>query len=188
MKKTMKILSNVLYGMMFLALLVMVLTVISSRASGGEPQLFGYQFKSVLSGSMEPTFKTGSVIAVEKLEDTKALQKGDIITFKQDEQNLVTHRIIEVIEQGEARMFRTKGDNNEEADRNPVLSENVVAKYTGYTVPYAGYFLKYAGSPMGTALLLIIPGLLLLGYAALTIRQAIKDIEKATKGVTSVEQ
>ena len=25
-------------------------------------------------------------------------------------------------------------------DRNPVLSQNVVAKYSGFTIPYVGYF------------------------------------------------
>ena len=43
----------------------MTFVVISSKASGGEPQVFGYQLKTVLSGSMEPAFNTGSIIAVK---------------------------------------------------------------------------------------------------------------------------
>lgn len=183
MNKAIKITGNVLYGIVFTALLLMIVMVISSRASGGEPELFGYQFKTVLSGSMEPTFKTGSVILVEEIKDKLALKENDVITFRQDEKNVVTHRIVEVVKQGEAVLYRTKGDNNEEADMNPVMPENVVAKYSDITVPFIGYFLKYASSPMGTALLLIIPGLLLLGYSALTIRQAIREIEGKMKPV-----
>jgi signal peptidase I len=187
MKRAVKITSNVLYVLVFVTLLTMTIMVISSRASGGEPELFGYQFKTVLSGSMEPTFKTGSIILVEKIDNPKSLSKNDVITFKQDERNMVTHRIVEVIKQPEHVLYRTKGDNNEEADLNPVLAENVVAKYSGITIPFIGYFLKYASSQMGTAILLILPGLLLLGYATITIRSVIKEIESRTKAVQSIE-
>lgn len=181
LKKSRKIIGNVLYGIVFTVLLVMTVMVISSRASGGEPQLFGYQFKTVLSGSMEPTFKTGSLIVVKEVDNPKGLKENDVITFMQDENNIVTHRIIEVINQGENVFYRTKGDNNEDPDTNPVMTENIVAQYSGITVPYVGYFLNYASSPMGTAILLILPGLFLLGYAAITIRQAIKEIEGKMK-------
>nr|WP_304218544.1 signal peptidase I [Fredinandcohnia onubensis] len=179
--KVWKWISNILYCLVFASLLVMIVMVISSRASGGEPQLFGYQFKTVLSGSMEPTFKTGSLIVVNKIDDPKSLKVNDVITYMQDENNVVTHRIIEVIKQGDNVFYRTKGDNNEDPDTNPVMTENIVAQYSGITIPYVGYFLQYASSPLGTAILLILPGLFLLGYAAFTIRQAIKEIEGRMK-------
>lgn len=188
MKRTSKIIGNVLYGIVFVTLLLMIIMVISSRASGGEPQLFGYQFKTVLSGSMEPTFKTGSLIVVEKVKDAKSLKANDVITFRQDEKNVVTHRIVEVVKQGENNFYRTKGDNNEEADMNPVMTQNVVAKYSGITIPFIGYFLNFASTPLGTGLLLIIPGLMLLGYAAWTIRLAIKEIEEKTKVASAPDQ
>jgi signal peptidase I len=187
MKKHMKSISNIGYGLVMITLLVMIATVISSRASGGEPELFGHQIKTVLSGSMEPTFKTGSVIVVEKLTDAKNLKEDDVITFKKDEKNIVTHRIIEVVKQGDNVFYRTKGDNNESPDMEPVLSQNVVALYSGYTIPFIGYFLKYASSPIGTAILLIVPGLLLLAYAAWTIRLAIKEIEGKVKNTVKNE-
>ncbi|MYL61568.1 S26 family signal peptidase, partial [Virgibacillus halodenitrificans] len=49
-------------------LMVLLITVagivLSTKLSGGEPQVFGYQLKTVLSGSMEPGIQTGSIIAV----------------------------------------------------------------------------------------------------------------------------
>lgn len=185
MKKPLKIISNTLYFTTFTVLIVLTIMVISSRASGGEPELFGYQIKTVLSGSMEPTFQTGSIIATKALDDKTTLKVNDIITYKEDEQNIVTHRIIDVIKNGDSIMYKTKGDNNEDEDTNPVLSENVVAKYTGFTIPFIGYFLDFASKPIGTAILLIVPGLLLLIYSSLTIWQAIKEIEARTKLVDS---
>jgi signal peptidase I len=177
MKKALKIFSNIITVVLFINLILMTFLVISSRASGGEPEAFGYQFKTVLSGSMEPTFKTGSVIAVQPVEDTTIIGEQDIITFVMEDGSLATHRVMEVIHNGENLLFQTKGDNNEEMDTQPVMAENVTAVYSGVTVPYLGYFIDFAKSSKGTALLLILPGLLLLGYSAVTIYQALKEIE-----------
>lgn len=187
MKKVMKITGNILYTLIFSILLLLTVIVISSRASGGEPELFGYQLKTVLSGSMEPTFNTGSLILVKKFDEATTLDKGDIITFRQDETNVVTHRIIEVVTQSGKEFYRTQGDNNEDPDTNLVMTDNLVAKYTGITIPLIGYFLQYASTPLGTALLLIIPGLILLGYSALTIRQGIREIEGKLKNNPTVD-
>jgi signal peptidase I len=156
----------------------MIFVVVSSKASGGEPNFLGYQLKTVLSGSMEPTFMTGSVIAVKPVENAVNLKKDDIITFKESEDKLITHRIIDVNKSGDQTMYVTKGDNNRSKDSNPVLAPNIVAKYSGFTVPYVGYFLDYAKSKNGTALLLILPGLLLLAYSVITIFKAIKELDK----------
>ncbi len=157
----------------------MAILVISSKASGGEPQAFGYQFKSVLSGSMEPTFLTGSIIAVKPVEGDarKNLQSGDVITFVDSEKRLITHRIMEVTTSGEHVMYKTKGDNNNAADTAPVLSDNVRAEYTGITIPYIGYFINFAQSKEGGAILLIGPGILLLGYAAFSIMQGLRELD-----------
>lgn len=180
-RKIKRIYSNAAYYLFSGILLVLIIMVISSRASGGEPQLFGYQLKTVLSGSMEPTFKTGSLILVEKIKDAQNLKKNEIITFKRDDKNLVTHRIIEVFKQGDKVFYRTKGDHNEDPDMQPVLSNNVVARYSGVTIPLIGYLLDYASKPIGMAILLILPGVFLLGFSGFTIRAAIKELEEKAK-------
>ncbi len=161
----------------------MLFIVISSKASGGEPEIFGYQLKTVLSGSMEPDIQTGSIIAVKPGGDMTRFQEGDVITYMEEDQKLVTHRITEVIHSGDNVMYRTKGDNNDAVDAEPVLSENVVAEYKGFTIPYIGYIINFAQSQNG-AFLLLIPGFLLLGYSAFIIWKAIREIEPANKGKT----
>jgi signal peptidase I len=183
-KKVLHILSNIITTLLFILLIFMVFVVISSKASGGEPQFLGYQLKTVLSGSMEPTFKTGSIIAVKPVEDSSELVKGDVITYLQQGGSLVTHRIVEVIKQKDQLLYQTKGDNNKDADVQPVLSQNVVAKYEGITIPYLGYFIDFAKSSKGMAILLILPGLMLLGYSAFTIMSALKEIDPKTASNT----
>ncbi|WP_316569879.1 signal peptidase I SipW [Neobacillus sp. YIM B06451] len=184
MNKGLKIIGNILYSIVFLVLALMIIMVLSSRLTGGEPQLFGYQFKTVLSGSMEPAFKTGSLIVVKKINKNEKLVRGDVITFIVNETSVVTHRINDVLIKGNTVFYQTKGDNNKQVDMDLVPRENVVAKYSSITIPYVGYFLKSASSKMGTALLMIIPGILLLLYSAWTVRLAIKEIEVKMKEKT----
>jgi signal peptidase I len=184
-KKIIKALSMTINIILMANLLIMVFLVISTKAAGGEPKAFGYQFKTVLSGSMEPTFDTGSIIAVKPVDETKKnnLKVNDVITFNQSETEVVTHRIIDVIKQESGTMYVTKGDNNKDKDLNPVLADNVTAVYADITLPYLGYLVNFAQSPKGTALLLIVPGILLIGYATLNVIQALRELEKKTKTV-----
>jgi signal peptidase I len=187
MKKVKKWTSNIITGILFAVLIFMVVVVVSSKASGGEPEAFGYQLKTVLSGSMEPGIQTGSIIAVKPGGDMTRFEKGDVITFREEENMLVTHRVAEVIKNGDQVMYRTKGDNNKTEDLNPVLSENVVAEYTGVTVPYVGYFMDFTNSKNG-AFLFIIPGILLLIYSGFTIWRAISQIEVNPKKTDTAEK
>jgi signal peptidase I len=175
-KKIKKIISSSITVVLYLVLFTMIIVVVSSKAAGGEPEIFGKQIKTVLSGSMEPGIQTGSIIAVKPGGDMTRFKKGDVITFKQEENMLVTHRIAEVIKSGDHVMYKTKGDNNDAADLEPVLSENVVGEYTGFTIPYLGYFMNIMNSKNG-AFLFIIPGLLLLCYSGFVIGKAISQIE-----------
>ena len=181
MKTTLKWISNIVTFLLFVLLIMMIFLVIAAKSSGGEPSLFGYQLKTVLSGSMEPEIKTGSIIAVKSVTAKTNSKTGDVITFVQPEQQLVTHRIVEVIGSGEQAQYITKGDNNAHVDSEPVMAQNVVAEYSGFTLPYVGYFIEFAKSQKGTAVLLIVPGLLLLLYAGVQIWSAIKAIENHSK-------
>ncbi|SDM69561.1 signal peptidase I SipW [Sediminibacillus halophilus] len=188
MKWIMRWLSRLVTFTLFATLLFMVFVVISSKASGGEPQVMGYQLKTVLSGSMEPGIKTGSIIAVKPGGDMTRFEKGDVITFQTEEELLITHRIVDVTSSGDNVLYETKGDNNDAADREPVLSQNVIGEYTGFTIPFVGYFISFAQSKEGSALLLILPGFLLLGYAGFTIWQTISQLDAKSKKAAAANQ
>lgn len=187
MKIALKLTSHLISLILFTVFILILFIVVSSRASGGEPEFLGYQLKTVLSGSMEPGIQTGSVIAVEKVNDSMTFGVGDVITYMEDEQRLTTHRITEVIENGEQTMYQTKGDNNENVDVTPVLAENVVAKYTGYTVPYVGYALNTINTKNGAFIFIGIGAFLLL-YSIFTIWRAIAQVDLKTGRKEAVER
>lgn len=181
-KTIFKTISRILTTLLFIALLLSLIIVLSTRASGGDPNLFGYQLKTVLSGSMEPDIKTGSIIAIKTGDDMARFKKDDIITFRTTDDLLVTHRIIEVIETGQ--QYVTKGDANNVADLNPVLSEEIVGKYTGFTIPFVGYAMTFANSKEGAALLLFLPGIFFILYAFITFRQIGRELEASKNAVS----
>ena len=176
----MKRISSIVSSILMVLLISVASIVVITKISGGEPQLFGYQLKTVLSGSMEPGIQTGSIIAVKQAVAKTSFKKGDVITFQEEENILITHRITEVVKSGDSVLYRTKGDNNNAEDMNPVMSDNVVAEYTGFTVPYVGYFINFTQSKNG-AFLLLIPGFLLLLYSGFTIWRALGEIELSPK-------
>ena len=110
-------------------------------------RLVGLDIYTVLSGSMEPTYHTGSVIYVKSI-DPEDVEVGMPITFVLDENlTVATHRVIEIDE--ENQHFYTQGDANEYPDGSPVHFNNLVGTPV-FTIPYLGYVANYIQNPPGT--------------------------------------
>ncbi|MEW9674785.1 signal peptidase I SipW [Lentibacillus sp. L22] len=180
-KRIFKVINHLITFLLFAALLIMLLTVISMKASGGEASLFGYQVKTVLSGSMEPDIRTGSIIAVKETDSQHPFHKGDVITFKTNDGMIVTHRVMQV--QKKDQTYITKGDANDAPDLEPVAQENIIGTYSGFTIPYLGYVMSFTNSKEGAALLMVLPGVCLVIYSIITIYRALRQIEQPKKEI-----
>lgn len=110
-------------------------------------RLFGLEVYVVLSGSMEPAYKTGSVIYVTE-KDAEILEAGDVITFYLDGDTIATHRITDVTEKDGKLAFRTKGDANEIEDAALVAESQMIGTPI-FTIPYLGYLVTYVQSTSG---------------------------------------
>ena len=133
----------------FTTLLVIAAVVLAIALVG--VRLVGLQPFTVLSGSMEPTYHTGSLIYVKKV-DYRTLEVGDAITFMLDENTVATHRIVGIVpdeEDPEVVRYRTKGDANEAEDGGLVHYKNVIGKPV-FTIPKLGYIASYVQNPPGT--------------------------------------
>lgn len=143
MSKTVKKIWNGLTTV--LVALVLILAILLAGA-----RLIGMQVFTVLSGSMEPTYHTGSLIYVKEV-DPFELKAGDVITFMLDEDTVATHRIVEVVSDGEDSgvvRFRTKGDANDVEDGGLVHYKNVIGSPV-FSIPQLGYLANYIQSPPG---------------------------------------
>jgi signal peptidase I len=101
-----------------------VTTVISIAIIWFSVGVFPIYPSVIATGSMEPIIKPGDVILVKKDIDKMKLNIGDVIQFKRDN-ILISHRIIESVEAGGEKAYKTKGDNNSIADSEFVKPEQV---------------------------------------------------------------
>lgn len=96
---------------------------------------------TVLSGSMEPSIPTGSLLFVSPV-NVRMLEPQDIITFRVGENITVTHRISSVYENGDGLWFQTKGDANAAEDGKPVHESEVIGSPV-LSIPGGGYLIWY---------------------------------------------
>ena len=138
-KKALKIVSNAL----------VILVIVFAFLLHGV-QLFGLKPYSVLSGSMESVYPTGSLIYVAKT-DPAAFETNDIITFKMPSGTVATHRIVELVPDEidpDIIRFRTKGDENNIVDGTLVDFGSVIGKPV-FSIPFLGYLATYMMHPPG---------------------------------------
>lgn len=83
------------------------------------PRFLGYQIYSVISGSMEPEIPVGSLLYIRATLPEEAAV-GDVVAFYGSGGSgaIITHRVVE--NRVLPRELITKGDANQEQDRNPV--------------------------------------------------------------------
>lgn len=113
-------------------------------------RVFGVDVFGVLTGSMEPTYPTGSLIYVKPV-DTSTLRVNDVITFSLSPNVIATHRIVEVVpdeNNPSVVRYRTKGDANNSVDASLVSAGNIIGKVV-FSVPQLGYIASYIQSPPG---------------------------------------
>jgi len=129
-------------------LLVILVVVLAFLLHG--LKLFGLTPYSVLSGSMESVYPTGSLIYVKDV-DPATLEVGDVITFQLAGETVATHRIIELVPDEadpETVRFRTKGDENEVVDGALVEYGNVIGQPV-FCIPMLGFLAVYIMHPPG---------------------------------------
>lgn len=158
-KKVVKIILNVVAWIVVIVAVLMTALVFTSQSSDGVSNLFGRMPMTIQSDSMKPTFNQGDLI-LDKKTDASNLQEGDIITFWtiiDNKKALNTHKIIEVKEQGGAKFYITKGDNNPVEDTLSVYPADVVGKYTGFRLPGFGKVLDFLKTSTGFLLCIVVP-------------------------------
>ncbi len=155
MSKTIKRIWNIITSVLVGLVVLLAIALVGVR-------LFGFQVYTVLSGSMEPTYPTGSLIYVKEVDYTD-LEAGDVITFMLNEDTVATHRIVGVVPDEEdptVLRFRTKGDANDAEDGKLVHYKNIIGSPV-FAIPFLGYVINYIQNPPGTYIA-IAAGILLL--------------------------
>jgi signal peptidase len=156
------------YGIFIAAIIALALLLIVSLF----PVSGNYKVKIVMSGSMEPSIHTGSIVVIKP---ESSYISGEVITFGKDTKKIIptTHRIVDIRAQDGKYVYRVKGDANPTPDVNEVLQSEVIGKVI-FTVPYVGFLLDFAKKPAGFTLLIILPAAVIIFEELQTIWAEIK--------------
>lgn len=130
------------------------------------PAALGFQRYVIVSGSMEPHIRTGSIVYSEEVP-VRSLEVGDVITFVPPPEFRitapVTHRIISIDDGSGTPFFRTQGDANPDADPWTLTLDRPEQARVVATVPWVGYTFTALANPQTRLLALGLPALAVAG-------------------------
>lgn len=154
MKKVSRVLKICVIVILSLILILNLNVMIQSKLNPNKvPSIFGYKPFVVTSGSMESNLNKGDLIFVKDIDPSK-LKIDDIIAFKDSDDKVISHRIVEEVEIDGKRCFRTKGDNNNTKDRDSACPDQIEGKYTG-KIAKIGNLILFVQEPLGFAVMML---------------------------------
>ena len=136
----------------------------------------------VLTDSMLPEISSGDLIICKEI-DAKDVKVNDVISFFDPAGNgssVVTHRVIEIVEEDGVTKWRTRGDNNNTEDKVLVPFENLVGIWSGTRIAGAGSVAMFLQTTPGLIVCVICPLALLVGYDVLRRRKYDKAKQEDT--------
>lgn len=172
MKLLIRSTSFLFQSLLFLFLAIAVFVGISSRTSLAAVRSF-----VVLTGSMQPALPVGSVVFSTP---SLSYEVGDIITFKNQAGQTVTHRLVAKSVSIPANIYKTAGDANSVPDGELITGSQILGKVV-YTLPYLGHLASFLRTPVGFISLLVIPALAFIVWQIITI---IKEVAESTQKQT----
>lgn len=167
---------NVFSVLIIIAAVFVLCTVIFTK-SGEAPSVFGYTVLRVTTGSMKPTYDVDTLIVVKKV-DPETIKVNDVISFYSQDPVLDgavnTHRVVEILEEEQGRVFVTKGDNNNVTDAYNVESEYLIGKVVASSI-VIGKISRLVANPLIFIPIILIPlALILISNLVGTVHMAKK--------------
>ena len=164
--RVLTIVGTVLCIILIPILLINITLIAKSYINKDEVPSIGGTFPLiVLTDSMYPDIKSGDLIICNTAE-AEDVKVNDVISFFDPAGNgtsIVTHRVIEIVEEDGEILFRTRGDNNNTEDKELVPAENLVGVYK-MRIAGAGHIAMFMQSTAGLIICVVLPIILLVGY------------------------
>ena len=164
--------------------------------------VFGTRFYIVQTDSMSPSennkdmdvhFNAGDIVLIKDVEDPKALQPGEVISFiSQNDVSFgetVTHMIREVkkTEDGRVIGYVTFGTNTGTDDEALVEPSYILGKYSG-KLPGVGRFFAFVKSTPGYIVCILVPFLLLILYNGVNVIRLFRQYKREQTEVMQAER
>ena len=149
MKVTISIIRGIIVAILTVVVGFNVLLLVDQYiVKNNPPSVFGFTPLVVTTGSMEETIGAGDVIIIK---EQQSYELGEIVSFRDSYENIVTHRIVGRNSGG----FITKGDANNAEDDELLQADKIIGKVV-LNIPKMGEILLFFKSPLGIMILLVI--------------------------------
>ena len=150
-----------------LPILIINLTLIAKSYINEDeiPSLGGVFPMIVLTDSMYPQISAGDLIICNTL-DPEDVRVDDVISFFDpmgSGTSVVTHRVLDIVEENGTLSYRTKGDNNNAEDQVLVPQDKLVGIYRN-RIPGLGHVAMFMQTTPGLILCVVCPVLLMVGF------------------------
>ncbi len=169
--------------MILVPILLINLTLIAKSYLNKDevPNVGGVLPLIVLTDSMYPQIESGDLIICKTIS-AENVKVEDVISFFDPAGNgtsIVTHRVVEIVEQNGETFFRTRGDHNNTEDKDLVPAEKLVGLYKT-RIPGAGNIAMFMQTTTGLIVCVLLPILLLVGYDLIRRRHYEKNKKQDT--------
>lgn len=182
---------------------MMVFTIFTvATVDRNNRDVLGYKFYIVRTNSMSLSdknqhldvhFDAGDIVVVKNVENPRALQPGDVISFLSTNEvsagETVTHMIREVKKTAEGRVlgYVTYGTYTGTNDEALVLPEYVLGMYQ-FKLPKVGTFFAFVKSVPGYICCILVPFLLLILYNGVNVIRLFRQHKREQMAIIQAEK
>lgn len=181
-QKTLTIIGIILCLILLPILIVNITLIAKSYIHADEVPSVGGKFPMiVLTDSMYPEIESGDLI-ICNTAGAEDIAEGDVISFYDPMGNgtsVVTHRVLEIVNENGEISFRTKGDNNNAEDQMLVPADSLIGIYQT-RIPKVGHVAMFMQTTTGLIVCVVLPIVLLVGYDLLRRRKYEKTQKQDT--------
>jgi len=179
--KWIKKIYKVIYWLVLLVLVLIAgITAVSVLNIPGN-----YKLYTVLSGSMKPVIKTGSIVLVKPEIKYKI---NEIVTFRDSNSKVpTTHRIVEIREYKDQVSYTTKGDANKTADLKPLSRLMILGKVL-FSVPLVGYAVEFMKTKTGLLVMVVIAAFIIFSEVTNVKKESSRLLAERKKRKLNVEE
>lgn len=180
--------SIVMYAIIVVLILVGAILLayfldVTKRGNSSEWQAPLYGAYVIVSGSMEPSIHVNDAIVIKRTASTD-LEVGDVVTYRSLDPSyygiMITHRIIDIVNEDGEIKYVTKGDANQTRDRSLVSLEQIYGEVI-MRIPKLGYLQYFLATAYGWIIAVVIPCVGIIVYDILKLLKTIKNNSRNDK-------
>ncbi len=176
---------SVLVTILLILAVILCISIVFQLLNHGSVSFFGHMMFRVVTGSMEPTMSVGTLLVTKEV-DIASIQIDDIVCFRTYDAmiygSVVTHRVVDILQDADGILLQTKGDANLIADGYFVSQENLVGKvvwFTGKNSVLSTIF-SFLSNKVGFLGCIVFPCLLVSG---MVLQNSVKNIRNEIRQV-----